>query len=81
MKDDTFYRTDEAPAARDRRIGQELVRIIRDTLRSQSLYPLTTIRGMDLDGFNRLLDEASADAVNPNLKAYFALSAGVPTQV
>jgi hypothetical protein len=58
---------------REKRIGESMNRIVADTLRSLSLYTLTTRLHMRIQDLDKLIERAAAEASNPAFKAYFPL--------
>lgn len=60
---------------RERQIGDRLKAIIGDTLRSHSLLAFTKRLSMSIRDFDHLVSQATNEAVNPGLKAYFPLYA------
>ncbi|PHH85918.1 hypothetical protein CDD83_10996 [Cordyceps sp. RAO-2017] len=59
--------------ARQRDIGAANRENVAQLLHSLALYPFTQLRGMPLNEFDRLVDEARREASNPSFKAYFPL--------
>lgn len=58
---------------RDRAIGQAMAGTIRNLLHTIGLYPMVHFKGMPIEEFEILVEDASAEANDPSFKAYFPL--------
>ncbi|PHH61094.1 hypothetical protein CDD81_805 [Ophiocordyceps australis] len=59
--------------ARERSIGEANSQNVPLLLHSLALYPLTQLGSMPIDEFDKIVEQAKAEASNPSLKAYFPL--------
>ena len=66
-------RAETSTGPREKRIGEMLGSVFEATLRSLSLYPLTSKLGISLEEFDSLLTRASEEASDQGLKVYFPL--------
>ncbi|KAF4513236.1 hypothetical protein G6O67_000534 [Ophiocordyceps sinensis] len=58
---------------RERNIGAINSENVAHLLRSLALYPFTRLRGMSIEDFDSLVEQARREASNPSFKAYFPL--------
>ncbi|KAM4060401.1 methyltransferase [Hirsutella rhossiliensis] len=58
---------------RERNIGAANSENVAQLLRSLALYPFTRLRGMSIEDFDSLVEQARREARDPSFKAYFPL--------
>ncbi|POR36199.1 Uncharacterized protein TPAR_03612, partial [Tolypocladium paradoxum] len=58
---------------RDHNIGLANSENVAQLLQSLALYPFTQLKGMSIEDFEHLIEEAKSEASNPSFKAYFPL--------
>lgn len=56
---------------RDRAIGEANAENVQQLLYSLALYPMTQLQGMPMEEFEKLVEEARAEARDPSRKPYF----------